>query len=96
MVAAERIPGQTSRINRQHDSTMVSTLIALGADKNTVDDEGRSALGYYFKAIRGVNDFSATFSLDQEMKQLVDPTLRLMLTPAGGPTTADTNCADDH
>ena len=95
MVAAERIPGQTSRLHRQHDSTMVSTLIALGADKNVVDDDGCSALGYYFRAIRNVNDFSATFGLNQEMKTKVDPVLRRMLGPDGGPTAADMNCADD-
>ena len=96
MVAAERIPGQTSRSNWQHDSTMVSTLIALGADKNAVDDDGCSALGYYFRAIRNVNDFGATFGLNREMKQKVDPVLRRMLEPEGGPTAADMNCADDH
>ena len=94
MMAASRIPGRTSRHQPQHDFTMVATLIALGADKNVVDDDGCSALGHYFKALRSTNDFSATFGLG--WKQKVDPTLRTMLTPAGGPTAADMSCADDH
>ena len=43
---------------------------------------------------RSTNDFFATFGL--RPKQVVDPTLRTMLTPAGGPTAADMSCADDH
>lgn len=95
MIAASRIPGQLSMHNRTQDSTFVSTLIALGADKNVVDRDGVSAFGHYLKAIRNSNDFSATFGgLLPKVK--VDSTLRSMLTPAGGPTAADKNCADDH
>ena len=90
MVAAGCTLAQISRYNRQHDSTMVSTLIALGADKNVVDDDGCSALGYYFRAIRDMNDFSQTF-FGAEMRQKADPVLRRMLEPEGGPTAADMN-----
>ena len=45
-------------------------------------------------AVITTNDFFATFGL--RPKQVVDPTLRTMLTPAGGPTAADMSCADDH
>jgi len=96
MLAAQRIPEQTSRINPQHDSAMVSTLIALGADKNVLDDDGCSALGYYFQAIRRSNDFSATFGEMMEKVGWVDPVLLRMLRPDGGPTVADMNCADDN
>ena len=76
-------------------AVLMETLIALGADKNAVDDDGCSALGYYLRAIRDSNDFSATFGI-VSMKQKEDPLLRRMLTPEGGPTAADINCADDH
>ena len=96
MIAAEKVPVQTSPTDWRHDSTMVATLIALGADKDVVDNDGVSALGHYFKSIRSTNDFSATFGLIKGRKLKVDPTLRRMLTPAGGPTAADMDCADDH
>ena len=96
MIAAAKVPVQTSPTDWRHDSTMVATLIALGADKDVVDNDGVSALGHYFKSIRSTNDFSATFGLIKGRKLKVDPTLRRMLTPAGGPTAADMDCADDH
>ena len=77
------------------DITLVATLIALGADKDVVDNDGVSALGHYFKSIRRYNDLCATFGM-KGPKLKVDPTLRRMLTPAGGPTAADMDCADDH
>ena len=95
MIAAAKVPVQTSPTDWRHDSTMVATLIALGADKDVVDNDGVSALGHYFQSIRSTNDFSATFGL-KGPKLKVDPTLRRMLTPAGGPTAADMDCADDH
>mmetsp|Transcript_15831 Transcript_15831/g.43949 ORF Transcript_15831/g.43949 Transcript_15831/m.43949 type:complete len:212 (+) Transcript_15831:1-636(+) len=98
MLAAEAVPGHFSRDRQQHDSSVVSTLLALGADKNVLDNDGRSALGYYLKAIRGKNDTHATFDLHQVglLKQIADPLLVRMLTPDGGPTCADQLCADDH
>ena len=52
MLAAEKTLHKVSKYNRQHDTHMVATLIALGADKNILDDEGCSALGRYFATIR--------------------------------------------
>lgn len=46
-------------IDRQHDSSMIATVIALGADKNAVDDSGCSALGYYLRALGQRNDLHA-------------------------------------
>lgn len=91
MVAAMRPPGKTSLLNPQHDATMVAALIALGADKEVLDADGCSALGHYYKAVRGVNDFSATFGM---RKQAADATLKAMLSPKAGPTAADKECAD--
>ena len=65
-------------------------MIALGADKNIVDHDGCSALGYYFRAIRGINDFDATFACRRAREKCkADPMLLRMLTPEGGPTAAD-------
>ena len=94
MLAAEKALDGVSQHNRQHDTHMVARLIALGADKNIVDDEGCSALGRYFSAIRTLNDMNA--ALLNGPKSKADSTLKVMLTPAAGPTTADRNCADDH
>jgi len=89
MIAASRggREGSDDRI------AMVSALIAFGADKNIVDDDGISALGHYFSSLRRANDFNATFDLE---KQVLDPVLRTMLAPARGPTIADLTCVDDH
>jgi hypothetical protein len=95
MIAARRALRNWNAIhNRQQDTTMVAALIALGANKNVVDPDGRSALGHYYADLRSTNDFHATFSLAGGMTP-VDPTLRAMLTPTDGPTSADQNHDDD-
>jgi len=95
MIAASGVPGNTSLRSPEHDSSMVAILIEFGADRNIVDDDGRSALGHYLGAIRTCNDFQATFDT-KFRKQKADPTLRRMLMPARGPTVVDMTCADDH
>jgi len=95
MVAAATVSAGRSNHSQQHYTTMVSTLIALGADKNVVDNDGLSAFGHYLKGIRNINDFCATFHFGERM-QKVDPMMRQMLTPVGGPTSADKKYADDH
>ena len=98
MIAASKALSKVRRDMTEHDTHMVAMLIALGADKNVVDDEGCSALGYYYAAIRGMNDFNAAL-LGHVLggpRYKVDKTLQVMLTPTSGPTAADMDRADDH
>ena len=94
MIAAQGALRKLSLHQRTHDSSMISHLLALGADKGATDPDGCSALGHYFKAVCSMNDFNA--ALIGGPKAVVDQTVVAMLTPAGGPTTADKECADDH
>jgi len=95
MVAATQTLSKYNPVhNRQQDTKTVAMLIALGADKNIVDDEGRSALGHYYLKLRSLNDFSA--ALLDTPKIPVGNTVKAMLTPTAGPTAVDRESADDH
>lgn len=80
--------------NPKQDLTMVAMLIALGANKNIVGQDGRSALGHYYSRVRGMNDFQATFLRCAQVP--TDETISAMLMPERGPTAADEDCIDDH
>ena len=70
-------------------------LIALGADKNLTDNRGRTALGYFYSAVRSTNDFIAAL-LPHEPWMKSDRVIVDMLMPASGPSDADKECEDDH
>ena len=73
---------------------MICKLIDLGADKKIVDSDGKSCLGYYYGAVRNMNDFNAAMHLGLSME--VSRAVELLLTPETGATEADKECMDDH
>jgi hypothetical protein len=91
MLAANAAPGRTTKQQPNPSAQCVATLIALGADRNLVHDDGCTALGFFYKAVRAVNELHATLGMPA---QAPDPTLQAMLAPAGGATAADKRYKD--
>ena len=95
MLAAESAPGRTTLYEPNPSSVQMEMLIALGADKNLTDNRGRTALGYFYSAVRSTNDFIAAL-LPHEPWMKSDRVIVDMLMPASGPSDADKECEDDH
>ena len=92
MIAAQAAPGKTTINQPKPPSNIVAALIAFGADKDATNNEGVTALGCFYASTRSYNDVSSTFG---GRVHKVDPTLRLMLMPTGGPTAADQEAQGD-
>eukprot|EP00213_Chloropicon_mariensis_P007039 CAMPEP_0197476514 /NCGR_PEP_ID=MMETSP1309-20131121/7771_1 /TAXON_ID=464262 /ORGANISM="Genus nov. species nov., Strain RCC998" /LENGTH=463 /DNA_ID=CAMNT_0043016777 /DNA_START=279 /DNA_END=1670 /DNA_ORIENTATION=- len=94
MIAAEASLKKINKYNRTADTSVICKLIDLGADKKIVDSDGKSCLGYYYGAVRNMNDFNAAMHLGLSME--VSRAVELLLTPETGATEADKECMDDH
>jgi len=70
----------------------ISSLIAMGADKNLRDRAGRTALGHYYQTMKDLNDLERSQLGVPETP--IDRALERALMPEGGPTEADQRARD--
>jgi len=66
----------------------VTALLGLGADRDAVNGDGRTALGFYYARVRRHNDLVASV-FRNSIKMEIDERIQSMLMPTVGPSADD-------